>query len=225
MAEAAVRSYRPEDRARLCEICYACGLMGDSIAPLFGSQQLFTDYWMTYYLECEPESAFVATVDDEPVGYLVGCCDTARFEDVQETMVWPRIWRRLFTGRYGIPLPLARFLWHALRAHMRDQPLKVPPDEYPAHLHMNVDAAYRGQGHGRRLLAAFCDGLRARGVPGVHLLTTNRNTRAIPLYERWGFQLHDHATITLYAPYLEGPVEGLLYVLPITSPVTARVSP
>ncbi len=48
MSESTVRAYVPGDRGVLNRVCYESALMGDSIAPLFGSQRLFTDYWMTY---------------------------------------------------------------------------------------------------------------------------------------------------------------------------------
>lgn len=216
--ECAVRPYRPADRAALCRICYDCGLMGESIDPLFGSEALFTDYWMTYYLEFEPEAAFVATEDDVPVGYLVGCTDTRRFEDVQRTVVWPRLYRRFFTGRYGVPVRLLRFMWRTLRSQVRDTPLEPPLDAYPAHLHMNLAAEYRGRGHGARLMERYLEYLRTRGVPGVHLITTDRNTVAVPFYERRGFTLHARTAISVYEQYLDGPVEGLLYVRPIAAP-------
>ncbi len=223
MPEAGVRPYKPRDRAALCRICYDTGLMGESVDPLFGSERLFTDYWMTYYLDHEPESAFVATVDDVPVGYLVGCCDTARFERVQQTDVWPRIWRRLLTGRYGVPVRLMRFLWHVLRSQARDQALAPPVTQYPAHLHMNLAAGHRRQGHGSRLMTAYLAHLEAAQVPGVHLVTTNLNRLAVPFYEKWAFQLHDRAPVSLYRTYVAEPVEALVYVRPVRQLVSADV--
>ena len=224
MPEFAVRLYEPRDREVLCDICYATGLMGESMDPVFGDQRLFTDYWMTYYLDHEPESAFVALADDEPVGYLVGCCDTRRFERVQSTVVWPMLWRRLITGRYGLPLRVVRFLWRTFRSQTQDRALEPPLHEYPAHLHMNVAAGHRNQGHGARLMVAFLDHLHARGVRGVHLMTTNHNTLAVPFYENRGFRLEDRAPVSVYDPYLTRPVEALLYVRIVPLPTEAAVS-
>ena len=215
MPEYAVRPYESRDRAAICRICYDTGLMGESVDRLFGCERLFTDYWMTYYLDYEPESAFVAVADDVPVGYLVGCRDTARFEHVQDTDVWPRIWHRLLLGRYGVPVRLVRFLWHVMRSQVRDQPLTPPLTGYPAHLHMNLAAGHRGHGHGSRLMAAYLAHLETAGVPGVHLITTNLNRRAVPFYEKWGFQLHNRASVSLYRTYVPEPVEALLYVRPV----------
>ena len=222
MPEALVRRYEPRDRAALCRICYDTGLMGESVDPLFGCEKLFTDYWMTYYLEYEPAAAFVAVVDDVPVGYLVGCSDTARFERVQQTDVWPRIWRRLFTGRYGVPVRLMRFLWHVLRSQASDATLTPPLAQYPAHLHMNLAPPHRQRGYGSQLMAAYLAHLEAAQVPGVHLITTNLNRLAVPFYEKWGFQLHDRAPVSLYRTYVPEPVEALMYVRPVRQPASVE---
>lgn len=220
-----IRAYQAADRDVLNRVCYESALMGESIAPLFGSQRLFTDYWMTYYLEHEPESAFVAVDNDGPVGYLVGCCDTRRFEATQQTVVWPRIWRRFLLGRYGVPLPLARFLWRVVRSRRHDRHLAPRLQDYPAHLHMNVAAGYRGRGHGALLLDGFLAYLEQRGVPGVHLITTNLNRAAVPLYESRGFRLEDRAPLSIYDAYVSEPVEALLYVRTVPALAAAEASP
>ncbi len=225
MPECQVRRYEPRDRERLCEICYATGLMGESIARLFGSRRLFTDFWMTYYLEHEPESAFVAVEDGEAVGYLVGCRDSRKFEDVQHRLVWPMLWRRLFTGRYGVPLPVVRFAWHVLSSQVKDENIEPPLHLYPAHLHMNMAAGHRRQGHGSRLMAAYLAHLEADRVRGVHLLTTNLNREAVPFYEKWEFQLHKRASVSTYAAYLTEPVEALLYVRAMPQPAPVGATP
>jgi GNAT superfamily N-acetyltransferase len=61
--------------------------------------------------------------------------------------------------------------------------LKINRD-YPAHLHINVDAEARGQGLGRKLLDAFFDALRSRHVRGVHVYC---GAGPIPFYEAAGF--------------------------------------
>jgi GNAT superfamily N-acetyltransferase len=57
---------------------------------------------------------------------------------------------------------------------------------YPAHLHVNVDGAYRSAGIGARLVAAFAAQAARVGAPGLHIVTSrgNRNER---FYRRLGF--------------------------------------
>ena len=57
---------------------------------------------------------------------------------------------------------------------------------FPAHLHINVDAAERGQGVGAELIAAFEAHARAHGCAGVHVVT-GAGMRNVGFYERLGF--------------------------------------
>ncbi len=52
---------------------------------------------------------------------------------------------------------------------------------YPAQLHVNLDAAWRGQGVGARLVGAFADMARETGAPGVHVVTA-RGMRNVGFY-------------------------------------------
>jgi GNAT superfamily N-acetyltransferase len=59
---------------------------------------------------------------------------------------------------------------------------------YPAHLHINVDAAVRNLGVGAALIAAIAAQVSQRRLPGLHLVT-NEGARNIRFYERNGFRL------------------------------------
>jgi len=52
---------------------------------------------------------------------------------------------------------------------------------YPAHLHVNLDDAWRGRGIGRRLVAEFVAEARTRGAKGVHVVT-ERGMRNVGFY-------------------------------------------
>ena len=60
-------------------------------------------------------------------------------------------------------------------------------DDYPAQLHVNVDAAYRGVGIGGRLVALFADHVAAHGINGMHVVT-NPDSRNVRFYRRCGFE-------------------------------------
>jgi GNAT superfamily N-acetyltransferase len=57
---------------------------------------------------------------------------------------------------------------------------------WPAQLHVNLDAGWRGRGIGARLVAAFSDLARTGGAPGVHVVTT-RGARNVGFYLANGF--------------------------------------
>ena len=58
---------------------------------------------------------------------------------------------------------------------------------YPAHLHINLDAAWRSQGIGVRLIEAFADHAARAGATGVHIVT-GAAARNIGFYRRCGFE-------------------------------------
>ena len=57
---------------------------------------------------------------------------------------------------------------------------------FPAHLHINLDPDYRGRGHGQQLIEAFAGLARARGAPGMHVVTA-AEARNVGFYARAGF--------------------------------------
>ncbi|MEL7542869.1 MAG: GNAT family N-acetyltransferase [Pseudomonadota bacterium] len=58
--------------------------------------------------------------------------------------------------------------------------------DFPAHLHINVDATLRGMGIGARLVRAFLEALRSRQIEGVHIVTVE-GARNVTFYRRLGF--------------------------------------
>ncbi|RAI42673.1 GNAT family acetyltransferase [Rhodoplanes roseus] len=52
-----------------------------------------------------------------------------------------------------------------------------------------VDPGMRGQGLGRRMVAAAEDWLRRRGVAKLHLLVRETNTAVVSYYEHLGFEV------------------------------------
>lgn len=58
---------------------------------------------------------------------------------------------------------------------------------YPAHLHINLDPAWRSGGIGTRLIEAFCAHAAGR-VAGVHVVTGG-GARNVRFYQRNGFRL------------------------------------
>lgn len=181
-----IRPYRPADRARVREIAYATGYMGESPAWYWRDVVSFADAWTAWYTDHEPESAFVADDGDSVVGYLVGCLDTARAPSARDTITRLMIRRQLLL-RPGT----AGFFWRSIRDVLRDP--SVPSGElsdprWPSHLHINLLPAARGHGAGRGLMEAWLERLRQAGSPGCHLGTMAENTNAIRFFGSMGFE-------------------------------------
>ena len=57
---------------------------------------------------------------------------------------------------------------------------------FPAHLHINLDAAFRSQGIGAALIEAFAARAKRAGAAGMHAIT-GRGLRNVGFYVRCGF--------------------------------------
>lgn len=129
-----------------------------------------------YYLEKEPENCFVAVDEnDKPVGYIYGVSD---YDNYQKGFA-PYI-KRVAEIRDR------RYLSDAL-IEMFDH--AIYKEQYPAHLHIDILPDYQSKGIGSRLIAEFCNNLKAQGKNGVMLIVGSENEGARRFYERNGFTL------------------------------------
>jgi len=186
---------------------------GEPVEAFMEDRQLFCDAVYSYYLDCEPEHAWVAVVEPAVVGFLAGCTDEARRARGMATRILPRLAWGLLRGRYQVERHTLQQALNELDAVVRREFPPVDSAQYPAHLHVNVDAAWRNRGAGRHLIEAYLAQLRSIGVPGVYLRTTNLNTAAMALYTSMGFQLLGARPTRVWRPVTDQPVENLCYGL------------
>ncbi|WIM98230.1 GNAT family N-acetyltransferase [Actinoplanes oblitus] len=180
---ATIRAYRPSDLDAIYDICVRTGDAGQDARGKYSSDRLLGDIWAAPYVILEPEHAHV--LDDgtgRPVGYLIGTADTATFVERYRAEWLPATAGRLVDGdpRDEVMLDLHRRPERMLHPGLAD---------YPAHLHIDLLPEWQGKGQGRGLMAAFLAGLRAAGVPRVHLGMALENHSAYAFYRRLGF--HD----------------------------------
>jgi GNAT superfamily N-acetyltransferase len=155
------------------ELCCRTGEAGDPIAPRRWC--FFAELWVGPYERLAPGWAYVADADGRIVGYLTGCPDTRAFRRRRRLAVTLPLLGQVVVGRYAWTRDTRRFVRRALGLARDPEdavrargPRRLWAD-YPAHLHMNVEAGVRNQGIGRALLGRFARDLRTRGVPGLHL--------------------------------------------------------
>jgi len=191
-----VRAYRPEDRAAVRRICFETGYMGEPIAWQWPDEESFADLFSSWYTDQEPGSALVAVVDGEVVGYLLGCLDSRRV-DLKPSLAAHHLLRRGLLVKSGTAPLLGRSLVDIGRAAVR-RDLPHPTfidDRWPAHLHINLLPAGRGQGLGTELVHRWLATLRSDGVPGCHLETWAENTDAKAFFEAMGFTRRGEPTL------------------------------
>jgi len=210
---AVVRHYRPSDREALHRIAGDTAFFGQPIETYLDDRGHFLDLFVAYYTDYEPNYAWVAEVGGQVVGYLTGCPDTARHRRVLLRHLLPRVLLRFLAGRYRVGRRTWHYIGRLALAELRGEFPSPDLAAYPAHLHINVAAGWRGQGLGKRLMAAYLAQLRTEGVPGVHLETTTRNRAAMCLYRSFGFQLLAARRTRLWEGIIAEPVENLIFGL------------
>ena len=65
-----VRGFVAGDREAVRDISYRTGFMGESAESFWRHKDSWADLWTSYYTDREPQSLYVATMDDSVVGYL-----------------------------------------------------------------------------------------------------------------------------------------------------------
>lgn len=191
-----IRGFEPRDAAAVHRIGADTAHFGGPVEAIMDDRQVFIDVFMRPYTTHCPATCWVAEVEGQVIGYLTGCLDTAAFDPLFRRGLFRAV-GRLLAGRYRVGRRTLRAGIGYLRELASRRP-QADPAAYPAHLHINLSAPFRGQGIGRRLMLAYLDQCRAAGVPGVHLSTSERNAAAVRLYRSLGFDvLHRYP-----APYL-----------------------
>jgi GNAT superfamily N-acetyltransferase len=139
--------------------------------------------FLDYFLEYEPSHVLVAADSgDRAVGYVECTTSYSRFVKTTKKVFFPRL-------RAVDPSQIAfekRFLFalHFIR-------------RWPAHLHINLTAAYQHQGLGSRLISALIDQLRKEGFTRLAICGVERGSASYGFYRHYGFK-----EIWVYSPKL-----------------------
>lgn len=192
-----LRPFRPGDEPALADICLRTADAGADATGVFEDDAIWAEVFVLPYVHRHPDLAFVVEADDgRVVGYLVGTDDTDAFEDWFHDAWWPQ---------HGAAWPLpeteqSRQDGTLIYAYSRRAGAEPYARQYPAHLHIDLLPELQGQGWGRRLIEAFVSALRARKVPGLHLVASADNAGALAFYPRVGFDpIPSHAGVQAFA--------------------------
>ena len=188
----AIRPFQGADRSGVRRIACDTADAGEPMENFFSDRELLADLLTRYYTDFDSRSTFVAVEGAAVAGYLTGCLDTRRFHRRMALKIFPLALAKavargvLFRSDTWRLIQAGLATWRAGASHRR-----IYFERYPAHLHINIDEAYRGQKIGHRLIEKFLDQAKAAGVPGIHLATRGDNTSGRAFFERVGFQLMD----------------------------------
>lgn len=202
-----IRSYAQTDRTAVRRLCCETGFLGNPVDPLFQDRELFADLFTKPYLDYEPEWTIVAESQGRVTGYLLGSVRP----DFDRILLWSgfatvtKMLLRLAAGRYSRHRRSRRFIRWLLTAGYWEQP-KHPPGA--AHLHLNLERAFRGRGVGRQLWEEFEERLRQADVKQCYgAFFSHGQHRPQAVYARYGFRDFDRCPTTLFRPEISGLVE------------------
>jgi ribosomal protein S18 acetylase RimI-like enzyme len=206
-----VRLYRPSDREAVHRIAADTAFFGAPVEAFLPDRQLFSDFFMAYYTDTEPEHLWVAEHEGQVGGYFAGSLGGAKLIAGQARAAI-RVAGGLASRRYRDSRDALKFAARMAAAARHSEYPNPSLDAYPAHLHINVTQSLRGQGAGRKLMEAGMTGLAADGAPGIHLNTTSYNAAAVAMYEKMGFKLLGSKPTHLWEPWLPGvDIKNLVY--------------
>ncbi len=190
-----IRSFKKDDRGPLRKLCADTAFMGEPVERFFPDRELFADWASAYYTDYEPESIFVAEYEGSLCGYIMGSKDEPRYRRVSAEL--SRLFLKRTLGRFLFG-PSSRNLLLSLAKSFVAGEFKRPDFSryYPAHLHINVDKAFRNAGAGSMLMSEFEDYLLGAKVRGARLATIS--ARANRFFQKQGFGLLYRRRVTYF---------------------------
>jgi ribosomal protein S18 acetylase RimI-like enzyme len=188
-----IRNYDKSNRDGIINVCIQTGYMGEDARIHFDDHYLFSQLFCLYYVDYEPENCFVAIDDtnETVVGYTLSSLNTKTQQSVFRRKMIPKILIRIIfysSWRYRRSFNIIRYM-RQVESRSDNSLTQNLVEEYPAHLHINILPQYHRQGIGSRLIECLEDHLRSNNSKGVHLLTSDRNMKAVPFYKKMGFNL------------------------------------
>ncbi|MDD5154943.1 MAG: GNAT family N-acetyltransferase [Candidatus Omnitrophica bacterium] len=186
--QVSIRLYNSCDKPAVRKICSDTADLGRPVENFFYDREVFADLVIRYYTDFEPRSLWVADHQGRAAGYLSGCLDSRRYMRIMLTGIIPGVFvRAALRGAFW-----RRDTWQLLKAGLKSLLLgsfnrKDIFDAYPAHLHINLEEAFRHQGLGAKLIERFLEQLRQLHLSGVHASVCQDNRPACVFFERLGF--------------------------------------
>ena len=180
-----IRPYERSDLPSLYKICLETGDSGKDATHLHNDPKLKGHFYAAPYAVLEPELCFIATLNNEPNGYILGTQDSQKFHELTEKKWFPNLREQYLMPPDSDNSHDARMIRLIHEGYTFKDELK----EYPAHLHIDLLPSTQGKGIGKKIMFTFIDKLKELNVPALHLEVGKKNQGAIKFYEKLGFHL------------------------------------
>ena len=189
--EIGYRPYQRRDRTAVAAILYRTGFQGEDLQGTgrFNDRRLFALVHTECYVQFHARDAFVAydRSDGKVVGYVLGAPDSAAHDLLyRRRMAWRITLRACLVSWWKHPESFRQVrMW----SRMGDAMAAPYYRDYPAHLHIDILPEYQRMGIGEHLMRLFEDRMARQGAAGIHLITSTRNLKALPFYQKIGYTM------------------------------------
>ncbi len=190
MEDAVIRAYRKDDRKAVRDIACDTAFMGEPADVFFDDREILSDFLTLYYTDYEPESSFVAEAQGEVVGYLIGARDVRPLARIYALAIAPRLLLGALLKGAIFSRKNLRFIISLLRSFIKGElnsPGPSPQGAYPATLHINIKADFRGKDIGSKLIERYLSYLGGLNISGAHVSTLSE--KAVNFFESNGFEI------------------------------------
>lgn len=186
-SEVKIRKFEAKDRTAVRQIVYDTALMGEPAALFFQGQEVISDALSLYFTDYEPGSCFVAEINDQVAGYLIGAKDKIAAQAIfNGRIALPLFFKALKSGIF-LRIKNLSFIFSCLIDLLKNG-IHTPDfnQAYPATFHLNIKGGFRGRKIGAKLIGVYLDYLKIERIPGVHLATMS--DQAANFFLSLGFQ-------------------------------------
>ncbi|MCG8573147.1 MAG: GNAT family N-acetyltransferase [Spirochaetes bacterium] len=180
-----IKSFHPVDIPYLMDACLKTGNKGGDGTHLYSDPWFVGQQYMLPYVIHSPQLCLVAHLDHQPQGYILGASDTKSFYHWMEEQWLPPL-RLLYPLNGQCKSEMEKSFLEYL--HEDHKAFEFPQD-YPAHLHINLLPSCQGKGVGKKLMEGFCQLLAQANVAGVYLQVGADNSRAVGFYQKLDFHI------------------------------------
>jgi ribosomal protein S18 acetylase RimI-like enzyme len=183
-----IERYNSDHRAGVRTISCATALLGGPLTGCFAGDETLADVLTLYFTDYEPKSCLVAIDERGVVGYVIGTKNAAAVRRVFSTRILPRLAAKAVLRGVLFRRKNLEFVVHSVSGFLKGEfSTSRVSDEYPATLHINVDARGRCRNVGSALLEHYLEFLKGEGATGVHVSTMSERARSF--FERHGFRV------------------------------------
>jgi GNAT superfamily N-acetyltransferase len=210
MENSTIRQFELRDQQSVRTIACDTAFIGKPCEAFFQSREILADFLTLYFTQYEPESCFIAEVNGQVVGHILGARDTKIIAKIFIKKILPLLlFKFLFSGALLNNQNL-KILFYLFLSFLRGE-FKAPSfyKDYPATLHINLKQGFRKAGIGSKLIATYLDYLNKQEVRGVYLATISEEAKIF--FEKNEFNLIFKAQRSYFRHILNKDITCYIY--------------